>query len=611
MAEVTEQIVREAKPIEDMKLALMQSAQALGSPTLPAYQVQGLTQDQLDAMALGRQGIGAYKPYLQQGAQAVQAGTRAMGEAADILRGADTRNQFAAAQQAYNNAAAPAAALGNLSNVAGAGMGYLAGAGQDFDYAQQMALASSQADLAPGQRMMTESVNQARGAGPQFGEAKSYLSGAAEQAALAANQPGFDQGIRTLGAGAAQGQAAADQPGFGQAKEALGMGIGALQGAAQGYDPSSAQGFMNPYQQQVIDQALQQINRQKDIQQQSLQAQAARAGAFGGSRDAIQRAELERSTQQTRNQAILSALQQGYGSAQQQAQQAFEQQQQRQLAQGQGLQGAAGTAGSLASQQGGLGMQAAGLTQNVGQAELSAAGQKGQLGLTAAGQTAQVGSQLGSMEAQRANQALQTAQYAGNVGQQLAGQELQQAQLGQGAASLYGGLAGQQAGLAGQQANIAGQQANILGQQSQLEQQLGQGIGNLAAQQFGVGQNLAQGIGALGTQSVNAGLQQAQLGQAAQGMGQQDVAALSAIGAQEQKQGQAELDALRATKMQEVMQPYQKLAFVSDIYKGAPSTQMAVTQQQTPAPSAFQQIAGLGTGILGTAAAANAVGKIF
>jgi len=419
MAEVTEQIVREAPDIEAYKLGLLKSAkaQAESKVDLPAYQVQGLTQAQRDALAAGQQGIGAYAPYLQGGTQAVQAGTNALGEAADVLRGADTREQFAAAQQAYNAAAAPAAALGNLSNVAGSGLGYISGAGQDFDYAQRMALASSQADLAPGQRMMTDSVNQAQGAGPQFGEAKSYLSGAAEQAAYAANQPGFDQGIRTLGAGATQGQVAANQPGFGQAKEALGMGIGALQGAAQGYDPTSAQGFMNPYQQQVIDQALQQINRQKDIQQQSLQAQAARAGAFGGSRDAIQRAELERSTQQTRNQAILSALQQGYGSAQQQAQQAFEQQQQRQLAQGQGLQGAAGTAGSLASQQGGLGMQAAGLTQNVGQAELSAAGQKGQLGLGAAGQTAQVGSQLGNMEAQRANQALQTAQYAGNIGQ--------------------------------------------------------------------------------------------------------------------------------------------------------------------------------------------------
>jgi hypothetical protein len=38
---------------------------------------------------------------------------------------------------------------------------------------------------------------------------------------------------------------------------------------------------------------------------------------------------------------------------------------------------------------------------------------------------------------------------------------------------------------------------------------------------------------------------------------------------------------------------------------------MAITQQQQAAPSPFQQIAGVGTGILGTAAAANAASKLF
>ena len=103
-------------------------------------------------------------------------------------------------------------------------------------------------------------------------------------------------------------------------------------------------------------------------------------------------------------------------------------------------------------------------------------------------------------------------------------------------------------------------------------------------------------------------MQQAALGQTAQQLGQNDVNFLYNIGAQQQKQTQAELDALRATKMQQAMQPYQQLAFQSDIYKGAPSTQMAVTQQAAATPSPFQQIAGLGTGIAATAAAAS---KLF
>ena len=584
MSEITTQIVREAQPIEDLKLALMRNAQAQGMPTLPAYQVAGMTRQQQDALAFGEAGIGAFAPYLQAGSRNVNAGAQTLGEAANVLRGADTRGQFGAAQQAYNLAAQPAAALGNLSNVAGAGLGFLGEAGRDIDSAQRMALESSRADLGGAQNLMLQSAQQAQQAGPQFGQAQSMI-----------------------GAGALQGQAAAMQPGFGQGQAALGMGIGALQGAAQMYDPSRAQQFMNPFQQQVIDESLRQINRQGDISRQNLQAQATRAGAFGGSREGVQRAELERALSEQRNAAIVGGLSQGYNQAATQAQQAFEQQQGRQLAQAQGLQGAAGTAGSLASQQAGLGMQAAGLTQNVGQAQLSAAGQQGQLGLSAAGQMGQAGQQLGTMEAQRAQQALAAAQYGGTVGQQLAQQQLQQAQLGQAAAGMYGQLGTQQAGLAGQFANVAGQQANILGQQSQLQQSLGQGIGNLAAQQFGIGQNMAQGLGSLGTQLGNMGVQQAGLGQQAQAMGQQDVNFQYNLGAQSQRQSQAELDALRTTQMQQALQPQQRLAFISDIYRGAPSTQMAITQQQQAAPSPFQQIAGLGiAGVSAAAAGARA-----
>ncbi len=661
MAEVTEQIVREAKPIEDMKLALMQSAQALGTPTLPAYQVQDLTKDQLDAMALGRQGIGAYQPYLQGGTKAVQAGTTALGEAADILRGADTRGQFTAAQNAYNLAAQPAAALGNLSNVAGAGMGYLSGAGQDFDYAQQMALNASRANIDPAQMMMLNSVNQAQAAAPQFNYAQQMIGAgaAAGQKAVQGAENLSQQGIGTLYDAAAQAQRAASSLGSAPRVENVPkMDAATMRTAQMGpaervttqsfATPGSADAFMSPYMQSVVEAQQREARRISDVQQQVEQAQAARSGAFGGSRQGILQAERSRNLARQLGDIQATGLQ----SAFQQAQQQFNTEQQARLAAQQANQQAGLTVGAqnlsaeqqanvnnqaaemqargmnaqqamqtaLANQQTAaqygiqgaqLGLQGAEALRQAGIGTLSAAGQQGQLGLQGASQLGQAGGQLGGLEGQRAAQAFQAAQYGGNIAQQLASQEMQQAQLGQGAANLYGSLAGQQAGLAGQTANIAGQQANILGQQSQLQQQLGQGIGNLAAQQFGVGQNMAAGLGALGTQAANAGIQQAQLGQAAQSMGQQDVSALSAIGAQEQKQGQAELDALRASKMQEVMQPYQKLAFVSDIYKGAPSTQMAVTQQQTPAPSAFQQIAGLGTGILGTAAAANAASKLF
>jgi hypothetical protein len=297
MAEITEQLVREAPEIEAFKIGLMQSAKALPMPTLPAYQVAGMAPGQEQAIQRGMAGIGAYQPYV----------TAAM---------------------------------------------------QGLTGAQQ------------------------------------YASGAMDR-----------------------------------------------------FQPGQATEFMNPYQQQVLDQALANINRQGDISRQNLQAQAVRAGAFGGSREGVQRAELERGLSETRNTTIANMLNQGYQQAMQQAQQAFEAQQGRQM------------------------------------------------------------------------------------------------------------------------------------QGAQLTGQLGQGIGALGAQ--------------------------------VQGLGQQDVTFQYGLGQQQQGQQQRELDALRASQLQSAYQPFQQLGFLSDIYKGAPSTQMAVTTQSAPTPSPFQQIAGLATGALATAGAVKAAGGLF
>ncbi len=66
MAEITEQIVREAPQIEAYKLGLLESAKKLSEQplTMPAYQVAGLTEAQKQAGALATQGIGAYQPCL-------------------------------------------------------------------------------------------------------------------------------------------------------------------------------------------------------------------------------------------------------------------------------------------------------------------------------------------------------------------------------------------------------------------------------------------------------------------------------------------------------------------------------------------------------------------
>jgi hypothetical protein len=202
MAETTTQIVREAPEIEAYKLGLLKSAQALPMPTLPDYQVAGMSQDQINALATGRSGIGAYQPYLTAGSQALTAGQASMGEAADILRGADTRGQFGAAQQAYDQSSVAAGAMGNLSNVAGSGMGYIGQGNQALVNAQEMARLSSQANLAPGQQLMSQSVGAAQQATqqPGFNTAQGTL-GAAQRAAMGAGPSDFTASAGLLGKG--------------------------------------------------------------------------------------------------------------------------------------------------------------------------------------------------------------------------------------------------------------------------------------------------------------------------------------------------------------------------------------------------------------------------
>ena len=83
---------------------------------------------------------------------------------------------------------------------------------------------------------------------------------------------------------------------------------------------------MSPYQQQVIDTTLQEFDRQAQQGLTGIATQAIQAGAFGGGREGVQRAEYQAASD--RNRAALQAqlLQQGFGQAQTAAQQAFDQQ---------------------------------------------------------------------------------------------------------------------------------------------------------------------------------------------------------------------------------------------------------------------------------------------
>lgn len=189
-----------------------------------------------------------------------------------------------------------------------------------------------------------------------------------ENAALMATAPQLEQGTALAG-----------QAGL--------MGLG-LMGA---YDPSKfksqsftgtgvAKNYMSPYIQNVVDVQQREAKRQAEIAAQGQQAAAARAGAFGGARDIINRNEANRALQTqlagiqaTGQQNAFQQAQQQFNAEQQARQQAAQlREQSRQYGAGLGLQGlqaamqSANTIGNLGQQQFGQAMDINRLQQQYG-----------------------------------------------------------------------------------------------------------------------------------------------------------------------------------------------------------------------------------------------------
>jgi hypothetical protein len=122
----------------------------------------------------------------------------------------------------------------------------------------------------------------------------------------------------------------------------------------------------------------------------------------------------------------------------------------------------------------------------------------------------------------------------------------------------------------------------------------------LRAQAFESAQDRAQKASELFTK---AGIATAGLGEAQQAAQLRDINLLSQLGGIEQGQQQRELDALRDTSLQQQFEPYQRLSFMSDIFRGVPSTQQVLTQTTTPDPSRISQIGGLLGGVASLAGA--------
>ena len=178
--------------------------------------------------------------------------------------------------------------------------------------------------------------------------------------------------------------------------------------------------FFNPFEDQVVQQALGDVQRASDIAGQQEAAQAVSAGAFGGSRQAIMEAERARNLMDRQGALAGQLRQAGFGQAMTQAQKAFEDAKSRQLQQAQisgqlGAQyGQLGLAGQEAAAK--LGLASADLTGQMAQATGNIGSQGAQLGLTGAGQLQKLGKTFGSLGESQAG--------LGQLGQQMLYQDV-------------------------------------------------------------------------------------------------------------------------------------------------------------------------------------------
>ena len=112
-----------------------------------------------------------------------------------------------------------------------------------------------------------------------------------------------------------QGFSSAAQTGVGQ--QAVGQGITSLQaGLGSAFGTPNVSQFFNPYQSYVTDE----INRQAAQAQNQLSATAVGSGAFGGGREGVAKAELERARLGTIGQSQAQGFQTALGAAQNQQQ---------------------------------------------------------------------------------------------------------------------------------------------------------------------------------------------------------------------------------------------------------------------------------------------------
>ena len=333
------------------------------------------------------------------------------------------------------------------------------------------------------------------------------------------------------------------------------------------YDTSSAiSAYMSPYQQNVTDIQLEGLQRQADIARTQRGAQAARAGAFGGSRQAIENAEANRALQSQMDNVRAQGLQQAYQEAQ------------RNLQYGSNL----GLQGLQGANQG-----------------LGTALQGGQLGLSGIGTALQglqggmQGSGLGIQGAQAGLQGL-NAQLAGTA-QGMQGSQAAMQGAGVGLSGIDRQLAGTAQGMQGAQIGLSGVDRQLAGT-AQGMQGAGVGLQGVSGAQagYGLANQAASNLANIGTQQL---------------AGQTGILGLqNQIGGQQQQQEQQYINQAIQNYAQAQEAPMQSFNQFNSLLRGYALPGTTQTQYQAQ-PTLANQALGFGTAAVGAAQLSNVLGK--
>lgn len=535
---------------------------------------------QLGAEAAGKGGISSAQQALGYGAQGAAAGQA--GQAFGLKSAAEAQGLARRQAGLADMYGAQGAAIGRQGQQLGLQGGQLGITGGAMYGAQGAGYGQEAAGLATPALAYGAQGSDYGALGAEYGGTGAGYG--AQAAQLANTALGYGQGSADIGQMALRAQGMGEGiAGQSQALARQQAGAGE-QYARMATDPRVTQALMNPYTQNVLDVQNKEMQRQADIAGTQRGAQAARAGAFGGSRQAIENAEANRNLAMMKNANTAQALQQAYQQAQ--AQQQF--------GANLNLQGLSSAQQGLgtALQGGQLGLSGLGTALQGQQGALAGVGQAGamyglgmqgaQTGMQGAGLGIQ-GSQAGLAGVNAANQAYQTGiQGAGmglqGVNTQLAGVDRQLAGTAQGMQGAGLGLQGVgaatnagQLGLQGAQVGLQGTAQGMQGAQTGL-----QGV-----------QGAQAGYGLTGSQAANL----------TNMLGQQQQNQLGLYGAQSAMGGQQQ--ALEQAKINQAMQDYanaqqyplMQLGTMSNMLRGLPM-QASTTNQYAASPNPLSQAIG-------------------